>query len=123
MEIVEDFHQDRRVMVISIIGKLCLSDECRFFEEQINRLLSEGLRLFIIDFSDCSELSRDGLYSLQKLHTKVNHHRGRFKFCCLQPDVYEFLNQMLDPGFNFVFGAWPTLKEAVEHFQVVSRAI
>ena len=62
-------------------------DEVAMFRIQINKLIEEGNRNFIFNFSECNFIDSTGLGALVSIYKKCVEKGGSIKLKTLKPDV------------------------------------
>ena len=66
-------------------------DEVATFRIQINKLIEEGNRNFIFNFSECNFIDSTGLGALVSIYKKCVEKGGSIKLKTLKPDVEKLL--------------------------------
>jgi anti-sigma B factor antagonist len=79
-------------------------------EQELNRLVSEGTRRVILDFTGVPYISSGGLRVLLVTAKKLRGPGDSFALCALNPEVTKIMTLA---GFNTIFTIYPSEAEAV----------
>ena len=78
-------------------------------EQELNRIINEGTRKIVLDFSGVPYISSGGLRVLLATAKKLRLDGDSFALCSLNPDVARILTLA---GFTTIFSIFPTEAEA-----------
>jgi anti-sigma B factor antagonist len=81
-----DVRDDGKVTLVRLSGDLDATSGPQFNEE-LDRLWSEGRRQFVLDLDGVSFIDSAGLSALVRLFKQVRGHGGRLGLAALQPPV------------------------------------
>ncbi len=79
-------------------------------EAELNRLIGEGQRKILLNFSNVPYISSGGLRVLLATAKKLRGENDSFSLCALNPEVTKIMTLA---GFNTIFSIYPTEGEAV----------
>ncbi len=110
-----DIREDKR-RGVNIIGPSGRLDAVASpaFEETLMRLLDQGERRLVIDFSDLTYVSSAGLRVLVSVAKNLQKAEGKLALAALNEHIREVFKIA---GFTSVFSIYPTCDEAVAYLQ------
>lgn len=79
-------------------------------EQELNRLIGEGIRRLVLDFKDVPYISSGGLRVLLATAKKLRGQEDAFSLCSLNPEVTKILTLA---GFNTIFAIFPAEADAL----------
>jgi anti-sigma B factor antagonist len=79
-------------------------------EQELNRIIGEGIRRVILDFSSVQYISSGGLRVLLATAKKLRGSGESFALCALNPEVTKILTLA---GFTTIFSIYPSEGEAI----------
>jgi len=86
-------------------------DRADYFRTEIKRLIENGKRRFVIDFSKCDFIDSTGLGVLLSSYKRLNEVNGELKICSItNPNVLKVFSLT---RLDRVFDIYPTYNDAV----------
>ena len=96
--------------ILSVSGRVD-SVTASDLENAITRIIGQGNRRIILDFSGLVYISSGGLRVLLATAKKLQNDGDRFMLCSLSPDVHKVMNFA---GFTAIFSIYATVSDAVD---------
>ena len=108
------WHVKQDVVIFKPMDKLMGGPECDDAKQTLERLISEGYKHLVMDFSELEWTNSAGIGSLISCYHTLRRHEGELKFASPTPKVKYYLSiTKLDQ----VFHVYSSVDEAVESFQ------
>jgi anti-sigma B factor antagonist len=103
------------VTVLVLNGNVTLGENHVFLKKEISRLLEDGRRKFVLDYSAVRYQDSAGNGALVESFTNIRNKRGELVLVGLQPNIFAmFQITKLYP----VFKIFATSSSALDHFKV-----
>lgn len=103
-----NFTEVNNFTVVQIIGRID-TITAPDFENNIMKLMSEGVSKLIFDCSKLDYVSSSGLRVFLMAQKKISAIKGVLKVCCLQPSIKEIFDIS---GFSQIFSIEDTIETA-----------
>ncbi len=101
MQMQEDPRENGIILHLS--GRID-SSTAPMLEEELNRLIGDGHRKVLLEFSSVTYISSGGLRILLITAKKLREPGDKFGLCCLPAEVYKILRMA---GFTSLFPIYP----------------
>ena len=85
------------------------------FQQELERYIADGDRLFVLDLSGLEFISSAGLRSLMVVARRLKASGGRLTLCALQKPVREAFDVT---GYSTIFDVFPTYEDAMAHLSM-----
>ena len=107
--------QKNPITILSLYGELIDRNESQKLMDEINIMVEEGQKKFILELSELKYMNSTGLNVLINILTKSRKNGGDLVICGVSKKVQELL---LVTKLNSVFSVTETTDEALEKFNV-----
>ena len=101
------------VTVLDLLTPLTGDNSRQLFQPQIEALLQEGKRNFVLNLREMNWLNSSGVGSLVAIHRRVAEHNGRIVLAEPNARVKEIMKVL---GMTTIWKSYPTVEEAVTSF-------
>lgn len=107
--------KQEKILAVLVTGKLD-SITCFEFEDRLQKSISDGERLILLDFSQLDYISSAGLRVLLLLAKRLKSLPGTLVLCEPNKNVQEIFNIS---GFSQLLKIFPTRNDAIQHLSTL----
>jgi anti-anti-sigma factor len=107
--------KQEKILAVLVTGKLD-SITCFEFEDKLQKSISDGERLILLDFSQLDYISSAGLRVLLLLAKRLKSLPGTLVLCEPNKNVQEIFNIS---GFSQLLKIFPTRNDAIQHLSTL----